>query len=81
VPISIRNPEVKRLAQQLAEREGRNLTEAIKAALEDALREAGRETEKRKARLISIAAACAALPDLDLRPESEILGYDADGAF
>jgi len=79
--ISIRNPEVKRLAQALAEREGLNVTEAIRAALENAFRQADREAEKRKARLVSIAASCAALPDIDPRPEAEIPGYGKDGAF
>lgn len=79
--ISIRNPEVKRLAQKLAEREGSNVTESIRAALESALRQTDAETLKRRSRLISIAASCAALPDLDRRSESEILGYGADGAF
>jgi len=81
MPISIRNPEVKRLALKLAELEGSNVTESIKSALEDALGRADKEAETRKARLVSIAASCAALPDLDLRSESEILGYGADGAF
>ncbi len=81
MPISIRNPEVKRLAEILSERDGTNVTEAIRSALEDALRAADGETEKRKARLAAIAASCSALPDLDLRSDAEILGYGADGAF
>jgi antitoxin VapB len=81
VPISIRNPEVKRLALELAELEGTNVTESIKVALEGALNRADTEAHTRKARIVSIAASCAALPDLDLRSESEILGYGADGAF
>jgi hypothetical protein len=81
VPISIRNPEVKRLALKLAELEGTNVTESIKTALEEALGRVDTEAETRKARILSIAASCAVLPDLDLRSESEILGYGADGAF
>lgn len=79
--ISIRNPEVKRLAAQLAEREDTNLTEAIRSALELALRKGGEETADRRERIAAAAAACAALPDLDMRNEDEILGYGADGAF
>jgi antitoxin VapB len=79
--LSIRNPEVKRLADILAERDGRNVTETIKEALSAALRDSGLETERRRARLAAIAASCAALPDLDGRPEDEILGYGPDGAF
>ncbi len=81
MPISIRNPEVKRPAQLLAEQEGTNVIESIKTALESVLRQADRATEKREARIVAIAASFAALPDLDRRPESEILGYGTDGAF
>lgn len=81
MPISIRNSEVKRLAEILSERDGTNVTEAIRSALEDALRAADGETEMRRARLAAIAASCAALPDLDPRSEAEILGYGPDGAF
>jgi antitoxin VapB len=81
MPISIRNPEVKRLAVNLAELEGANVTESIKTALEGALSRADAEADARESRLVSIAASCAALPALDLRSESEILGYGAEGAF
>jgi antitoxin VapB len=81
MPISIRNPEVKRLAELLSEREGTNVTETILSALRESLSRADGETAKRKDRLASIAVSCAALPDIDLRSEAEILGYGADGAF
>lgn len=81
MPMSIRNPEVKRLAQILSDRDGTNVTEAIRSALEGALRNADAETEKRQARLAAIAASCSSLPDLDLRSDAEILGYGPDGAF
>jgi len=81
MPISIRNAEVKQLAGLLAERENKNLTEAILSALQAALGEGDREAAARKARIEAISAACAALPDLDRRPEHEILGYGEDGAF
>lgn len=79
--ISIRNPEVKRLAQVLSERDKTNVTESIKNALERALRMDDREAATRKARLLSIAASCAALPDRDTRTQEDIIGYDNDGAF
>ncbi len=81
MPISIRNPEVKRLAALLAEKEETNLTEAIRSALEQALRAEDQETASRRDRIAAVAASCAALPDLDTRPEGEILGYGAEGAF
>jgi antitoxin VapB len=31
------------------------------------------------AEILEIGARCAALPDLDVRPADEILGYDAHG--
>lgn len=81
MPISIRNDEVKELAMLLAERENKNPTEAIRSALQAALDEGDRKASTRKDRINAISTACAALPDIDRRPENEILGYSEDGAF
>jgi antitoxin VapB len=79
--ISIRNPEVERVARELAAAEGRSMTETILDALRHVKAESDHEGEQKKAMLKAIAQACAAAPDLDSRHANEILSYDADGAF
>lgn len=79
--LSIRNPLAERLAREVAEKSGENITQAIIHSLEDRLeRLKGRRFPTDQADdLLSIARRCAALPDQDQRTPAEILGYDADG--
>lgn len=81
MPLSIKDPEVDRLARELAQETGETITKATKKALEQRLlRERGRKrTTSRKDRLLEISRHCAALPDLDTRAADEILGYDEHG--
>lgn len=79
--LSIRNAELERLARALAGSTGKTMTETILEALVDLERDAKERFALKKAALASIAAACAAAPDLDARPADEILGYDETGAF
>jgi antitoxin VapB len=79
--LSIRNPEVERLARRLAEANGTNLTEAILDALRQRERAAAQNAEPLATRLLELSRRCAALPDLDRRPADAILGYDAMGGF
>jgi len=79
--LSIRNPEVERLARKLARRSGSTMTEAIADALEATLSGLDTNAIPRRAALAEIAAECAALPDLDSHSADEILGYGAAGAF
>ena len=79
--LSIKNPEVDRLARELAELTGETMTEAILQALKERLRR-----ERGKAypiplheELQVIRERCASLPVLDDREPDEILRYDADG--
>lgn len=81
--MSIRNPEVERLARTLADRRGVSMTEVIRQALEHEMaREAVLPSPKdgvRLQRMLEIARGAARLPILDNRSEDEILGYDERG--
>ena len=79
--LNIKNPEVDRLARELARRRGESITDAILAALREALKK-----EKSRHRpaglaeeLLEIGARYSALPVLDQRSDDEILGYDEHG--
>ena len=79
--LNIRNPEVERLAAELARQTGETKTEAVLKALNDRLSRVRRERSKRSLadELEKIARHCASLPVLDSRPAEEILGYDERG--
>jgi antitoxin VapB len=81
MPLSIKDPEADRLARELADATGENLTTAVAVALRERLeRVRGLPGHQDLAvELTGIALRCAALPVLDDRPEDEILGYDAHG--
>ena len=79
--LSIRNPEVEKLARELSDRSGLGLTEAIGEALEARLDVYAECEGNRLSRLSDIAGACAAAPDLDTRKADDILGYGESGAF
>lgn len=79
--LSIRNPEVEKLARQLASRSGSTMTKAIADALETTLSGLDTKAIPRHAALTEIAAECAALPDLDSRSAEDILDYGATGGF
>jgi antitoxin VapB len=79
--ISVKDPEVDRLAREVARRTGETLTTAILVALKERL---ARLKGKRRPRTLredlrDIGRRCAALPTLDDRAEDEILGYDERG--
>ncbi|HUO87165.1 MAG TPA: type II toxin-antitoxin system VapB family antitoxin [Thermoanaerobaculia bacterium] len=76
--LSIKHPEVDRLARELAQRTGESLTEVVLNALRERLR---RETGRQRSvsltdELREIRRRCAELPVLDPRPADQILGYD-----
>ena len=79
--LSIKDPETERLARNLAEITGENLTTATKRAIEERLRRLGGQS--RRAALLEDMAAIrrrwSAMPVLDERTPDEILGYDAQG--
>ncbi len=79
--LSIKDPEADRLARELAARTGETLTEAVVVALRERL---ARQTGRTRSiglseELAAIRRRCAALPLVDARIETEIIGYDRHG--
>ena len=74
----IEDPEVDRLARELAAGTGESLTEVVLQALRERLiREQGRARVLHvRDALRAIRERCAKLPVLDTRRPEEILGYD-----
>lgn len=79
--LNIKNPEADKLARTLAHQMGESITEVVIEALREKLmREQGRRAPiELKEALLTIGGRCAALPDNDIRPPDEILGYDDEG--
>ena len=78
--LSIKNPEVERLARELAEKTGESITDAVLLALRERLvEEESRSRVGVKDRLMKIVEEARLLPGLDTRTEDEILGYDEFG--
>jgi hypothetical protein len=80
--VTIKSARVERLVREVARMTEESLTEAIGCAMEERLKRLhGRKAVvDRSEALMAISRRCAALPDLDPRPEEEILGYGEDGA-
>jgi len=80
--LSLKDKETDSLAREVASLTGETLTEAVRGALRERLRQ---EQLKRgqppwdHAAIQQIIDRCAALPILDDRSEDEILGYDENG--
>jgi antitoxin VapB len=80
--LSLKDPETDALARQVARLTGESLTEAVRKALAERLRN---EQLKRghapvdRAKLDALIKHCAALPILDDRTDDEIIGYDENG--
>jgi len=79
--LSLKDPEVDRLAREVADRTGETLTAAVAAALRERLARLKGRRRRRPLReeLREIARRCAALPTLDDRSADEIVGYDERG--
>lgn len=78
--LSIKNPEVERLARELAAKTGESITDAVMVALRDRIdRETRRRDGQRLRRMMRIAEDIARLPHLDTRSADEIIGYDEHG--
>ena len=79
--LSIKDPETERLARNLAQLTGENITTATKRAIEERLRRVGGHS--RKAALLEdmadIRRRWSAMPVLDDRTVEEILDYDENG--
>jgi len=80
--LSLKDPNVDRLAREVANLTGETLTEAIRIALAERL---ARERLRRAQpgglaeRLLDLGRQTSALPDQDTRSVDEILGYDDVG--
>jgi antitoxin VapB len=78
--LNIKSPKADKLARELSDRTGENITEAVIKALEERLeRTQSKYSPDLKEALTEIAKRCAKLPDLDPRSPEEILGYDKFG--
>ena len=79
--LSIKNPEVERLARELAAKTGESITDAVLVALRDRLdrAEQDRKRELKVARLLEIGREGSRLPTFDDRSLEEIIGYDEHG--
>lgn len=79
--LNIKHPEADRLARELAEKTGENLTEAVLTALRERLeREVGRRhTHGLREDIERMQERISRLPLLDHRSDAEILGYDEQG--
>ena len=77
-PLNIEDPEVYRLARQVADLTGETLIDAVRHALRERL---SRELQARPdplwiEKLREISDRCAARPVIDTRSDDELAGYD-----
>jgi antitoxin VapB len=79
--LNIKNPEAERLARELAEATGENITQAVTTALrEQLIRKTGRVRDVTlREDIRRIQERVAQLPVLDGRSPDEIVGYDEHG--
>jgi antitoxin VapB len=79
--LSIKDPDVDRLARQLARITGESITEAVHVAVRDRLEREQRRRGKTidRTRIDQIVAQFAAIPVLDDRSPDELIGYDEHG--
>lgn len=79
--LNIKNPEAERLARELAEATGENITQAVTHALRERLiRKTGRVRDiTLQEDIRRIQERVAKLPVLDDRTPDEIIGYDEHG--
>jgi antitoxin VapB len=77
---SIKNSEADRLARELVERTGEDLTQAVLISLRERLaRLKRRRPATLAAEILRIARHSSQRPLLDQRPSDEIVGYGSDG--
>jgi len=80
MPLSIKNDEAHRLAEELAHLAGESLTQAVTEAIRQRLERESRKRERSgiARKLMSIGRRCSSRPLTDSRAPDEIL-YDKDG--
>ena len=76
--IYLKDPEVDRLARELAQRERVSITEAVERALRERIGRLAAEREEKYRRTLKLIEEIQALPVHDDRPLEETL-YDEDG--
>jgi antitoxin VapB len=81
MPLFIKNKATEKLARQVSGETGESLTEAIQKSLEERWE---RLKQRRKEHILTgqiedLLRRVDSLPNLDSRPENEILGYGEDG--
>jgi antitoxin VapB len=81
MPLSIKNEITEKLARQVADETGESITQAIQHSLEERWE---RLKTRRRSLIVSsqineLLSRVDALPNLDSRPDDEILGYDEHG--
>jgi antitoxin VapB len=81
VPLSIKSPEIERLARAVAKETGESLTDAIGTALQERFERLRRRRNSRLTdeRIREILERLDQLPRLDNRSPDDILGYDENG--
>ncbi len=78
--LSIKDPEVDRLARELAEKTGLSITKAIRKAIGEQLkREGAKGKVSLKDEIMEISRRAAKLPRASNQSPEEIIGYDANG--
>ena len=79
--LSIKDPETERLARNLAQLTGENITTATRRALEERLRRVAGHSRKKTLLedLAEIRRRWSAMPVADDRTPEDILGYDEHG--
>ncbi len=80
-PLNIKDPEVYRMARQVADKRGLSLTGAVREALREKLERESAEKQAavRLEKLQQIVKGFPNLPILDDRTDDEIIGYDEIG--
>ena len=79
--LNIKDRRTEEVVRRLAQRTGQSITEAVREAAEEKLQAIEGDKARRKAALRAFIARARALPDLDLRSDDEILGYNKRGTF
>lgn len=78
--LNIKDPEVDRMARELAARTGLSITRAVRKALDEQLKREGRKSHvSLRETLMEISQRGAARKRATDESEDEILGYDEDG--
>ena len=81
MPLSIKNEATERLARKVASETGESITDAIQISLQERWE---RLKQRRREHILAgqiedLLRRVDTLPNLDSRPDNEILGYDEDG--